>query len=263
MYKQLISFLVVIFIALSFTSCVSSKKVIYLNNLQDTTSAGELSAAQSMFMNKIQKNDQLWITFGSSNPSDLGPFSSAGGGGGAAAMAAQPGGNPITGYLVESDGTIQLPYLGKVKAEGLTRLELQADLAEKIKDYTKNPIVNIRFLNYTFSVLGEVGRPGRFPMSSERTTVLDAIGLAGDLTTLGRRDNILVVREEDGQRKFGRINLLSKDIFNSPYFYLKTNDVLYVEPVATKFVARTGVPQYLSVIAVGLSLIITLINVTR
>ena len=87
--------------------------------------------------------------------------------------------------------------------------------------------------------------------------------MAGDMTDLGKRDNVMVVREENGERKFARVNLLSKDIFNSPYFYLKTNDMVYVEPVKAKFISRTGVPQYLSIVAVGLSLILTIINLRR
>lgn len=100
-------------------------------------------------------------------------------------------------------------------------------------------------------------------MVNERTTILEAITMAGDLTDLGRRDNVLIVREVNGQRDFARINLSSKDIFKSPFFYLKTNDVIYVEPVRAKFIARNGIPQYLSILAVGLSLLITIINLRK
>jgi polysaccharide export outer membrane protein len=100
-------------------------------------------------------------------------------------------------------------------------------------------------------------------MPTERTTILEAISMAGDITVLGKRENVLVIREVNGERQMGRLNLLSKDIFNSPYFYLKTNDIVYVEPVSTKFIARTGITQYLSIIAVGVSLILTIINVSK
>jgi polysaccharide export outer membrane protein len=100
-------------------------------------------------------------------------------------------------------------------------------------------------------------------MPTERTTILEAISMAGDITVLGKRENVLVIREVNGERQMGRLNLLSKDIFNSPYFYLKTNDIVYVEPVNTKFIARTGITQYLSIIAVGISLILTIINVSK
>jgi polysaccharide export outer membrane protein len=239
-------------------SCTSSRKVVYAYDLKDTT-AGSLSKAQEIFENRIQKNDQLSISVGGSNPADLLILNSANG------MSASSGSNiPIsTGYLVEADGKVQLPYLGRVQAEGLTRLQLEENLTEKFKDYTKNPVVNVRFLNYGFSVLGEVGSPGRFNMINERTTILEALGMAGDINDLGKRENILIIREENGKREFARINLLSKDLFLSPYFYLKTNDVVYVEPVSAKFIARKGFPTYLGIVAGALSLLITIINVTK
>jgi protein involved in polysaccharide export with SLBB domain len=161
------------------------------------------------------------------------------------------------------ENPIQIPYIGKVQAQGLTRIQLEDTLTQLLKDYTKNPIVNVRFLNYYCSVLGEVSNRGRFAMQNERMTILEAISMAGDLTEFGKRDNVLVVREVNGKRNFARVNLLSKNLFNSPYFYLKTNDVVYVEPVKSKFISRNGVPQYLGIAAVGLSLLITIINLRK
>ncbi len=245
-----------------FISCTAPKKVVYLYNLKDSTS-GNLGNAQSVFENLIQKNDQLWITVGGNNLNDLLVVNSASG-----LPVGAGGGNLIqgttsTGYLVEANGKVKLPYLGLIQAEGLTRIQLEAFLTEKFKEYTKEPVVNVRFLNYNFSVLGEVIKPGRFSMPTERTTILEALSMAGDLNEMGKRENILVIREVNGQRNFARLNLLSKDLFNSPYYYLKTNDVVYVEPVKTRFIARTGVPQYLGIAAVGLSLLITIINVSK
>ena len=97
-------------------------------------------------------------------------------------------------------------------------------------------------------------------MTNERMSILEAIVMAGDISEFGRRDNIMVIREVNGERKIARVNLLSKDIFNSPYFYLKTNDVVYVEPVKARFISRSGIPQYLTIVAVGLSLLLTIIN---
>ncbi len=253
------SILLFLFVA-SILSCTSSKKVVYFNDMADTT-AGSLGIAQINFESPIQKNDQLWITVGGSNPLDLVQLNSANGMGTGVASAATTG--TAIGYLVEADGSIKIPYVGKLTAEGLTRLQLENKLTDLFKDYTKNPVVNVRFLNYSFSVMGEVNNRGRFNMSSERVTILEAISLAGDLTDLGRRDNVLLVREVNGERSFARVNLLSKNLFNSPYYYLKTNDVVYVEPVQAKFISRTGVPQYLGIVAVGLSLLITIINVTK
>ena len=246
------------------TSCVHTKQVIYLNNLQDTTKDSLINIAQAAFESPIQKNDQLWITVGGSNGYDLGPINSGigipGGGGGALAGNSS---NSLLGYLVEADGKIQFPYIGRIKAEGLSRTELEKVLTELLKDYTKNPIVNVRFLNYNYSILGEIARSGRYSMQTERVSIFDAVSMAGDLTDLARRDNVLVIREVNGKRETARLNLLSRDVFKSPFFYLKTNDVVYVEPVKAKFISRTGVPQYISIIAVGFSLILTLINLRR
>jgi len=266
-YRLLLTILV--FSTISIVSCTAPRKVIYLYNLQDTamakkdSAAGKLNVAQVSFENPIQKNDQLWITVGGSNIADLIVLNSAIGVPSGAGVNNLLPGSTATGFLVEADGNVKLPYLGSIHAEGLTRLQLEAFLSEKLKDYTKNAVVNVRFLNYNFSVLGEVSKPGRFNMITERTTIFDAIGMAGDITEMGKRENILFIREVNGQREFARINLLSKDLFNSPYFYLKTNDVIYVEPVKTRFIARTGVPQYIGVAAVGISLFITVINLIK
>jgi polysaccharide export outer membrane protein len=235
-------------------SCTSTKKVIYFNDLSDTATAGNINNAKINFESLIQKNDKLAITIGGSNTTDLLTLNSAAG------AAAGEGAN---GYLVEADGTIKLPFLGKIKAEGLSRLQLEDTLTKQFLDYTKNPIVNVRFLNYQFSVMGEVNNKGKFPMVNERTTILEALSIAGDLTELGRRENVLLIREVNGVRNFARVNLLSKDLFNSPYFYLKTNDIVYVEPVKSKFISRTGLPQYLGLASIVVTLLLTIITVSK
>jgi len=261
-FKYRLLYAVLMMAIFNMVSCTSTKQVVYLYDLKDTT-AGSLRDAQIAFENPIQKNDQLWIAVGGSNPLDLVALNSGNGSGGGAGGASIQLGGAAIGYLVEADGKIKIPYVGKVQAEGLTRLQLENTLTELFIDYTKNPVVNVRFLNYNFSVMGEVNNRGRYTMANERTTILEAISMAGDLTDLGKRENVLVVREVNGERSFARVNLLSKDLFKSPYFYLKTNDMVYVEPVKAKFINRTGVPQYLGIVAVGLSLLITIINLSK
>lgn len=252
----------IIFIAFNIISCTPSKKVIYLYDLKDSTT-GTLVNAKSNFENPIQKNDQLWITVGGSNPLDLVALNSASG------MSTGTGGSATQinesaiGYLVEADGKIQLPYAGRVQVEGLTRLQLEDTLTVLFKEYTKNPVVNVKFLNYNFSVLGEVNKPGKFTMSNERTTIFDAISMAGDLTEFGMRNNILVVREVNGKRNYARVDILSKNLFNSPYYYLKTNDVVYVEPVPAKFITRTGIPQWLAIVAIGVTALYTILLLSK
>jgi polysaccharide biosynthesis/export protein len=258
----IVNFAVLLLLVLG-AGCGSAGKLAYLNNLGDTTYTS-LAAAQNIFESPIQKNDQLWITVGGTNAEDLVTLNSASGVIQGSAMGGQ-GGNaaPPLGYLVEADGTIKLPYLGKIKAEGLSRVQLENELAEKFKEYTKNPIVNVRFLNYRVTVLGAVKNPGSFSFSGERMTLLDALGLSGDLTNLGKRENVLVIREVNGIRSFGRINLLSKDVFTSPYYFLKTNDVVYVTPSQASSVKAERMPQYIGMATGILSLIITIIYVTK
>ena len=141
-------------------------------------------------------------------------------------------GNPtITGYLVDSKGYIDFPVLGPIQVGGLTVDEAKALLIEKLKPHLVNPVVNIRFLNFRVSVLGEVGGPRTLTVPGERITILEAIGQAGDLTPYSNRKNILVIREQNGKRDFGYVNLHSPEVFDSPYFYLQQNDIVYVEPV--------------------------------
>jgi len=259
-----LSFLkIIIFLGFLFQlfACASPRKVVYLYDISDTT-AGSLSKAKYLFETPIQKNDQLSILVGGSNPEDLITLNSSSGiiPGNAVANLPSNLGTPILGYLVEADGTIKLPYLEKVKAEGLTRSELETELTEKFKNYTKNPVVNVRFLNYRVTVMGAVNKPGTFSIPNERITIIEALGLAGDLNMAGKRENILVVREYNGRRDFGRVNLLSKDIFNSPYFYLKTNDVVYVEPTSASFVPRERIRTYVPILTGGLSVVLTIVN---
>jgi len=267
--KYRVFFFLLLAAMVSMVSCTAPQKVVYLYNLKDTSlnskdsSLAKLRSAQLNFENLIQKNDQLWITVGGSNIADLLVVNSASGVPAGTGVSSLVPGSIATGYLVEADGKVKLPYLGMVQAEGLSRLQLEAFLTEKYKDYTKNPVVNVRFLNYNFSVLGEVTKPGRYTMPTERTTILEALSMAGDLNEMGKRENVLVIREVNGQRELARVNLLSKDLFSSQYYYLKTNDVIYVEPVKTRFIARTGIPQYIGIAAVGISLLITIINLIK
>lgn len=253
---------IIILSAVFSVSCTSTKQVIYFNDYADST-ASSIKEAKAVFENTIQKNDQLWISVGGSNIGDLQALNSGNGIGITGGSTGLASGTSALGYMVEADGKIQIPYIGKVQAEGLTRLQLEAKLTDLLKEYTKNPVVNIRFLNYSFSVLGEVGRSGRYNMPTERITILEALSIAGDITEFGRRDNIVVIREENGERKFTKVNLLKKDIFNSPCFYLRTNDVVYVEPVRSRFFTRTGIPQYVGIAAIGISLLITVINLRK
>ena len=141
---------------------------------------------------------------------------------------------PLIGYLVNRDGVIDIPLIGKTQAAGLTTDELQDTILLKLQPYLKEPAVIVRFLNFRITVLGEVTLPGTFLVANERVTILDIIGRAGDITPYGNRTNILIIREQDGKRSTSRLNLQDRDIFKSPYFYLQQNDVVYVEPLKAR-----------------------------
>jgi polysaccharide export outer membrane protein len=140
-------------------------------------------------------------------------------------------GNPVlVGYLINSSGEIKLPVIGTVKVAGLNRMEATLLIEEKLKDYIKNPVVNIHIQNFKITVLGDVRNPGTFKIPNERMTILEAIGLAGDLRMTGNRKNVLVIRDENGKKSEYILDLTSENIFSSPAYYLTQNDVVYVEP---------------------------------
>ncbi len=133
-------------------------------------------------------------------------------------------------YIVDKKGEIDFPVVGKLKIEGLSPEKLRLLLRDKLNEYLKNPIINIRLKNFTVTVLGEVNRPGTYQVNGEQITILEAIGLAGDLTIKGMRDNILVIRDFNGAKVYERIDLTSKDAMKSQVYYLTQNDVVYIEP---------------------------------
>lgn len=167
------------------------------------------------------------------------------------------GGGVEPTYLIDEEGTIDFPVIGKLKVAGLTRVQVKDMLKEKLKIYIKDPIVNVRLKNFKITVIGEVDRPGSFTIPNERITIIEAIGLAGDLTIMGKRGNVMVIRENEGVNTYHRVDLTSKSIFDSPVYYLAQNDVLYIEPNKTKVKSSLGKDNtlgiVLSIIGVGLS----------
>lgn len=212
-------------------SCVSSKKLteqsVYFRNISDSL----LQRSAADFEPRFQKGDILSISVITPNESSSRIFNRPNSGsmtaGSGDMQSAQPAG--VTGYLIDEQGNITLPYVGFVKAAGLTRSELTRSLAEHLKQYIESAQIAVRLVNYRITVLGEVAKPGTFSIPSERVTVLDAIGLAGDLTVYGKRNNIRVIRQTDSIRQTATLDLNKGDIFGSPFFYLRQNDIVYVE----------------------------------
>lgn len=140
----------------------------------------------------------------------------------------------VTGYLVDQNGNINLPLLGTVRAAGKTTNALKEEIQLKAEAYYNNPVVNVRLSNFEISVLGEVNKPGTYYIKGERASVLDALGLAGDMTIYGRRDNILLIRQQEEGQQIFRFNINDGQVLSSPFFYLQQNDVVYVEPSEAK-----------------------------
>lgn len=164
-------------------------------------------------------------------------------------------------YLVDKDGCIMFPTLGKIHVEGMTVSQLRDTLVFEISKSVNDPIVNVHFANFQITVLGEVTRPGRYSVANERVTILDALGLAGDMTPYGKRDNILVARETNGKMQFERLNINNAGIFSSPFFYLQQNDVVYVEPNGQRAVNSQNISLYLSMITTLGSMATVIISV--
>ena len=236
-------------LGLLLASCASSKKLVYL---QDTATNEE----QEELLNyepTLQPDDLISI-----HVSGLDALASA-----TFNIYESPVniGNPrLLPYLVNKEGNIHFPVLGTVLVNGLTTLQLTHHLEEKIKEYLVNPIINIRLLNFKISVMGDVKVPGAYTIPNERITILEALALAGDLTIQGKRKDILLIREVAGKRTVITLDLTDRNLFNSPYYYLAQNDVIYVAPNKAK-VNSSAVGSSFGIILSSVSTLISLIAI--
>ena len=220
-----------------FSSCVSPTEVVYLQDV--STSAG--TRLEQNYQTVIQKDDQLYISVSSKQPELVAPFSKAELGGIGTTNSTK---TPV-GYLVDEKGDIVLPIIGKMKAAGKTCTQLATDISAALRagEYISDASVNVQITNFKFSVLGEVKAPGTYTTEGQRITVLEALSRAGDLTIDGDRD-ITLIREVNGQREIAVLDLRSKSIFDSPYYYVQQNDVLLVKPSERKINTRSDAAQW-------------------
>lgn len=204
-------------------SCRTQKATIdnYLQHLADTTTAISDTAANPT----IQNGDILSIRVYSMsiNPATDIPYNLP------EQTVAGSSSTTTSGFLVDENGNLEYPRLGTIHAQGLTKEELAETIKKKLEGQLTQPSVIVRFVNYKVTVLGEVRTPGTFPVSTERITILEALGLAGDITEFGKKTNLKVLRENNGKREIGTIDLTSKEMFTSPYYRLQQNDVVFVE----------------------------------
>lgn len=222
-----INHLSILALLLIVTSCATNKAT-YFENLDPEQMSGTVDVGN--YELRIAPDDMLSITVSSVVPDAASPYNLP------AVSYSEPGKQELTivpnlqVYTVSRDGDIHFPIVGRIHVAGMTRNELAKYIEDKIRPELKDPFVLVQFMNFKVVVLGEVKNPGQIQVQTERLSVLDAIGAAGDLTIYGERKNVLLIREEDGKRIFHHFDLTDKALFESPYFYLKQNDVVYVMP---------------------------------
>ncbi len=212
-----------------FASCGPSQELAYFKEAP----RNEETEQDGQFSKGIQTNDLLYIYVESRAPEATVRFNQetnkiAIDGG----VVMNPGGSAVTGYLVNNEGDIIFPVLGRLHVLGKTHAQLAAEIEQKLvsEGHILDATVTVKLMNFKVSVLGEVRQPGQIQASGERLTIFEALSMVGDMTIYGQRQNVTVVREENGNRIVGEIDLTSKDVFDSPYYYLHQNDVVYVEP---------------------------------
>jgi len=252
-----VNFGLLLLILLAETSCISSKKMIYMQGADALNENPQV--IEQDYELRIKPDDQLYIIVSSREPELLTPFENI------QILGSASGGSSSTqeanGTQVDKYGKINIPVLGEMQAAGLTRIQLANEIKKRLEEgqYIKNPTVNVRIKGLKISVMGEVGSPGVHEMPGDRITLLEALSMAGDLTPAAKRSNILILREENGERRTYTVDLTSgRDVLDSPCYYLQQNDVVYVEP--NKSINVKG-SSALSYIGAGASIISVLASI--
>jgi len=250
-------------ISVVFSSCLSYREMV---NFQDGESLGRNGGdiIPPIPALTVRPDDLLQVTINSYNQEEALRFNIVSNQ--SQVQLSAQGANTATladplGYRVDSRGQIELPVVGSLLVAGKTLEQIRDSVHARVAatGYLKDLSVQVRFLSFRVTILGEVNSPGTYTIPSQKINVLEALGMARDVTMFSRRDNILIVREEDGKRLYGRIDLKSRDIFNSPFYYLKPNDVLYVEPHKSKVLsAPDPASRYLGIV-LGIATLATLI----
>ena len=240
--KYFFGFLILVFLS----SCASRERLVYFQNKIE----GAEKKNDSNYESKFKPDDLLEINVSAPDAEASIPFNLS-------VASNSNGTTQFQSYLIDSNGNIEFPILGTLKVGGLSREELNTLLKSSLQQYIKNPIINIRILNYKVSVNGEVYKPGTFPIHSERVTLVEALSMAGDLTIYGRRDNIIVIRDIEGMKTINRVDITKTDFIHSDFYYLTQNDVVYVEPNKTKINSSVIGPN-ISIFIALTSLLVTI-----
>lgn len=249
MKKIHLKLIALLIFVMSISSCASKKEILYFQDVDLT-----IKDTISSFEPKIQKGDLVLINISATNAKAAIPFN---------LYDVPPGdqvsasGKPLA-YLVDNEGNVNIPVLGEINIEGLSTIELKRMLINKLENYITDPVINIRLENFRVSVLGEVNIPGAYEVPNERMSIIEAISLAGDLTIYGERESILLIRTENETKQYVTLDITNKDILESPYYYLKQNDIIYVKPNKTR-VNASAVGGNTSIIISSISLLLTIV----
>lgn len=244
--------------AVLLASCSTTEEIAYFKD----AARDSAMAVSGQFTKGIQANDLLNIYVESETPQATIPFNQETNKIAVTEDGAvmNPGNNSVNGYLVSNQGTIIFPVLGEIQVLGMTHAELAAELQKLLREqgHISDAVVTVKLMNFKVSILGDVERPGTIMATGERLTIFEALSMVGDLTIYGQRRNVTVLREENGVRTIGELDLSSKEVFNSPYYYLHQNDVVYVEPNMKKKKTAMRDPMTWTYISAGLSVMSTL-----
>lgn len=257
-------FLILFVLSGLFSSCVTQQQMTYFSAVNKATADSVNLRYQPQYEPVMKEGDALFITVTAQSPEAVAMFNLP------TVTYGTVGDNVVTTpsvqyYTVDKQGDILFPHLGSLHVLGLTRTEVSALVRERISAYVEDPVVSTVMVNPQVTVMGEVNRPGCYTMPMGRLNLLQALGMAGDLTIYGRRDNILVTREVDGKLQFERINLGSDSVFTSPYYHLQQNDVIYVSPNKVRAISSQNISLWLSMVstvASAATVIVTVVNST-
>ena len=261
---------IILISAVALSSCASQKKALYLQDL-DSQKVMEIAADHPI---RFKPLDRITVVVNSQRPELAAPFNTS-------TSYNSLSGTPIDGSnvtasssyalqvrTIDENGMLEMPIIGKVYCEGKTRSEVADEIARLIREggHLTDPSVNIQFSDMHISVFGEVAKPGYYSIANDRVSLFDALSMAGDLTIYGQRNDVIVVREENGVRTSAELDLTSQEIFNSPYFYVQQNDFIYVKP--NKYKAQTGEYNqnrsfYISLASTAISVATLIVTITR
>lgn len=250
-YYLILSLVILVF------SCAEKKKMIYFQGTLNNTESNR------NYNPVLHSDDFITVIVMGMDPETVKPFNIPLQSGTMNSGGYSLGSPTPPGYLVDVDGNIDFPVIGKIKVAGLTRSAVIDSIKIKLKPYLTNPTVLLRIMNFKVTVLGEVNNPGTFTIPNERVTLPEALGIAGDLKITGKRKNIMVIRDVDGKKTEYKVDLTSKELFSSPVYYLNQNDVVYVEPNRAKINSSVLNQANVGIIISAVSLIVTVIVLIR